>query len=137
MPSDFSSIELEGYLEEALPRERMVEIENALRADPVLGERLAEVVSKIDAGVHALGSIWRRNRLSCPSREKLGSYLLKVLAPGEADYIEFHLKTIGCRYCNASLGDLSHQHAAADAEARESRRTKYFQSSAGYLSVDD
>ncbi len=132
-----SNVELESYLDEALPQERMAEIENAFRDDPKLGERFAEIVSKRDAGVHTLGSIWRRNRLSCPSREKLGSYLLKVLDPDETEYINFHLETIGCRYCNASLGDLGQQHEAADAKERESRRTKYFQSSAGYLSVDD
>jgi hypothetical protein len=137
MSNEYSNVELEGYLEEALPRDQMIEIENALRSDDKLGERLADVVGKMDAGVHALGSIWRRGRLSCPSREKLGSYLLKVLDKDEMDYLEFHLQTIGCRICNASLGDLSHQHAAADAEASESRRKKYFQTSAGYLSGDD
>ena len=131
MSSEFSDVELEGYLEEALPRDQMVEIETALRSDSTLSERLAEVVSKIDAGVHSLGSIWRRGRLSCPSRENLGSYLLRVLDTDEMDYIEFHLDTIGCRLCNASLGDLQQQHEAADAEARETRRTRYVQSSAG------
>ena len=137
MTIQYSNVKLEGYLEEALPRDQMIEIENALRSDAELGERLAEVVGKMDAGVHALGSIWRRGRLSCPSREKLGSYLLNVLDANEMDYLKFHLETIGCRLCNASLGDLSQQHAAADAEASESRRKKYFQTSAGYLSADD
>jgi len=137
MPHEYSNAELEGYLEEALPQDRMTEIENSLRSDSQLGERLADVVGKMDAGVHTLGSIWRRNRLSCPSRDKLGSYLLKVLDSEEMEYLQFHLETVGCRYCNASLGDLTQQHASSDEQERTTRRTKYFQSSAGYLSVDD
>jgi hypothetical protein len=133
MPTDFSNSDLEAYLDEALPVERMTAIEDALRHDSALQQRLAAINGRRDAGVHSLGEIWRRHRLSCPTREQLGSYLLGVLSRDLADYTKFHLETIGCRYCQASLADLKAQQSAADAEIAERRRQKYFQSSAGYL----
>ena len=134
MTKKFSDTELEAYLDEALPGERMVLVETALRDEPDLQGELANIAGRRDAGIHSLGAIWRRHRLSCPSREQLGSYLLGVLEPEHADYLKFHLETVGCRYCTASLTDLEQQHQTAENEAAASRRQKYFQSSAGYLS---
>jgi hypothetical protein len=134
MSTDFSDAELAAYLDEDLPQERMASIEQALRSQPALCERIAQIVGQRDAGVHTVGAMWRRQRLSCLSREQLGSFLLDVLDESHAAYVRFHLKTVGCRVCNASLADLRTQHTAADAVATETRRKKYFQSSAGYLS---
>jgi hypothetical protein len=129
----FSNSELEAFLDEALPVERMTVIEESLRANEELQKRLTAINGRRDAGVHSLGEIWRRQRLSCPSREQLGSYLLGVL-PGEAaDYIKFHLDKIECRYCAASLGDLRAQQSADEADVVDRRRQKYFQSSVGHL----
>jgi hypothetical protein len=129
----FTDSDLERFLDEALPAERMTEIEAALRDDAALQARLAAVVGRRDAGVHSLGAIWRRRRLSCPSREQLGSYLLGVLDEAHADYLQFHLETAGCRVCQASLADLGEQQSAAS-QVVDERRRRYFQSSAGYLS---
>jgi len=71
MASRFSISELEAFLDESLPVERMTAIEDALRADEELQKRLAAINGRRDAGVHSLGEIWRRHRLSCPSREQL------------------------------------------------------------------
>jgi hypothetical protein len=133
MPVEFSNSELEAFLDELLPVERMTAIEEALRASEALQKRLAAINGRRDAGVHSLGEIWRRHRLSCPTREQLGSYLLGVLPRDAADYSKFHLETIGCRYCTASITDLKARQSAAEAEIAERRRHKYFQSSAGYL----
>jgi hypothetical protein len=133
MASRFSISELEAFLDESLPVERMTAIEDALRADEELQKRLAAINGRRDAGVHSLGEIWRRHRLSCPSREQLGSFLLGVLPQGAADYVKFHLETIECRYCSASLGDLKAKQSAAEADVAERRRQKYFQSSVGHL----
>jgi hypothetical protein len=127
----FSEAELEGYVDEALPAERMVAIEEAARGDSALLARLAAVNSRRDAGVHSLGEIWRRNRLTCPTREQLGSLLLNVLPDEMAAYIRFHLDSIGCRYCQANLADLESQQA--ERATADRRRRKFFQSSAGYL----
>src|SRR5262245_43884962 len=98
----FTDPELDRFLDEALPPERMAELEAALRDDEELKTRLATAVGRRDAGVHSLGAIWRRHRLSCPPREQLGSYLLGVLDADHAEYVRFHLETIGCRLCRAS-----------------------------------
>jgi hypothetical protein len=133
METGFSNSELEAFFDEALPAERMAAIEDALRNDEALQQRLAALNGRRDAGVHSLGEIWRRHRLSCPSREQLGSYLLGVLPRGAADYVRFHLETIECRFCTASVADLRAQQSAGETEVAQRRRQKYFQSSAGYL----
>ena len=101
--------DLEAYLDEALPPEEMTRVEQVLRADSGLARQLAAVVSRRDSGVHSIGGIWRRHRLSCPSREQLGSYLLDVLSDDWTAYIAFHLDEIGCRFCRANLADLQQQ----------------------------
>jgi hypothetical protein len=132
MATKFSNTDLEAFLDESLPVERMTAIEEALRHSDDLRKQLATINGRRDAGVHSLGEIWRRHRLSCPTREQLGSYLLGVLPRAVADYVKFHLETIECRQCTASIDDLRMQ-SAADAEATTKRRHRYFQSSAGYL----
>jgi len=124
--------ELEAYLDEALPPEEMALIEKVLRKTPDLVRQLGLIHARRDAGVHAVGEIWRRHRITCPTRDQLGSYLLGALEPEVADYIDFHLQVVGCRYCRANLADLENQQAEAPQEA-ETRRKRYFQSSAGYL----
>jgi hypothetical protein len=132
MAADFTNSELEAFLDEALPIERMAAIEESLRGSEDLQKRLAAVNGRRDAGVHSLGEIWRRHRLSCPSRQQLGSYLLGVLSREEADYVKFHIETVGCRYCTASVSDLQAQQSAAESEVAH-RRQRYFQSSVGHL----
>jgi hypothetical protein len=133
MPLDFSNTELEAFLDESLPVERMSAIEEALRKDERLQKRLAEINGRRDAGVHSLGEIWRRHRLSCPPRDQLGSYLLGVLPRKAKDYVDFHLERIECRFCQASIADLRAQQSKAEADVAERRRQKYFQSSVGHL----
>jgi hypothetical protein len=130
----YTDADLDAFLDEALPPERMAELEMALRNDEALKQRLTAVLGRRDAGVHSLGAIWRRRRLSCPTREQLGSHLLGVLDLGQEDYVRFHLDVVQCRYCQASLQDLRDQHSAAEEEIVVKRRSRYFQSSAGYLS---
>ncbi|MCH8923209.1 MAG: hypothetical protein IIA67_08700 [Planctomycetes bacterium] len=132
MPSSFTEAELEAYLDEALAVDRMSAIETALRDKPQLVQQLTAISARRDAGVHSLGEVWRRARLSCPSREQLGSYLLGALAEEEEHYFKFHLEVVKCRYCQANLADLDGQQADSD-QTVETRQRRYFQSSAGYL----
>jgi len=132
MSDQFTEADLEAYLDEALSAEEMARVETAVRGSPELIRRLAGVNARRDAGSHSLGEIWRRHRLTCPSRGQLGSYLLGALAEGEAKYVQFHLEVVGCRYCQANSTDLANQQAEA-ADKVASRRRKYFQSSAGFL----
>ncbi len=137
MKHKLTTADLEAYLDESLSASRLANVEAALREDSQLIDQLATIAGRRDAGVHSLGAIWRRRRLTCPSREQLGSFLLGVLDPAHADYMQFHIDTVGCRYCNASIADLRAQHAAANTKESQTRRSKYFQSSAGYLSSED
>jgi anti-sigma factor RsiW len=132
MTRPFTQAEMEAYLDESLPAEEMARIEKALREAPNLAGQLTAINARRDAGLHSLGGIWRRHRISCPSREQLGSYLLETLSAETAQYVEFHIQVAGCRCCQANLADLEAQQAEAQ-EAVQSRRRKYFQSSAGYL----
>ena len=132
MAKRFSQSDLEAYLDEALPPEEMAQMEQAMRADPAVNDQLAQINSRRDAGVHSLAEIWRRHRVSCPSREALGNYLLDVLPQETTDYLKFHLEVLSCRYCQANLADLENQQAESSKQA-EARQRKYFQSSAGYL----
>ena len=81
-------------------------VEKAVRRDPALAALLKDVRDELDRGEHSVGAIWRRERLSCPSREHLGQHLLGAAPPGLAEYVEFHLETVGCPYCLANLDDL-------------------------------
>ena len=132
MTKAFRQSDLEAYLDEALPPEEMARIEKAMRGDRALMRQLTAVHARRSAGVHSLGDIWRRHRLSCPSREQLGSLLLGALPDELADYLRFHVNVAGCRFCQANLADLQNRQAEGE-QAAESRRRKYFQSSAGYL----
>ncbi len=127
--------DLEAYLEEALPPEDMARIELALRKDPELIRQVTAIHSRRNSGVHSLGEIWRGGRLSCPSREQWGSFLLGALPEEVTDYLAFHLDVVGCRYCRANLQDLKTQQATEKQAVQ--RRRKYFQSSAGYLRRED
>jgi hypothetical protein len=135
--NEFYDAQLEAYLDEGLTLEQTAQIEASLRAGNAhaeqLGERLKSLVGQRDAGVHSLGAVWRQHRLSCPTRQQLGSFLLGILEPSHAEYVEFHIGVIGCRPCEASLSDLREQQAATQGSEIASRRQKYFQSSAGYL----
>ncbi len=132
MAAPLRQSDLEAYLDEALPAAEMARVEKALRKDPSLLQQVSAIHSRRSAGVHSLGEIWREGRLSCPSREQLGSFLLGVLDDEAGDYIAFHLEVVGCRYCLANLADLQNQQSEGR-EAAQTRRRRYFQSSAGYL----
>lgn len=132
MSDEITDLELEAYLDEALPANRTTDIESLLSAEPALAERVTQLNARRDAGVHTLGEVWRRRRLTCPSRQQWGSYLLGVLPEETAGYYKFHVEQAGCRVCLANLQDLKAQQSEA-ADQADQRRRRYFQSSAGYL----
>jgi len=132
MPESIRHNDLEAYLDEALPSDEMARIEKAVRDDPALVGQLVEIQARRGAGVHSLGEIWRRGRLSCPTREQLSNFLLGVLPEALAGYVVFHIETVGCRLCQANLADLKSRQSEAEQSA-QARRRKYFQSSARHL----
>ena len=126
--------QLQGYLEDCLSDAETAKVEQALRESASLQRMLRALMQERDRGEHSIGAIWCRERLSCPTREQLGSYLLKALDPELQDYLDFHLRTVGCAFCLANLADLQSLHQEAAPAAKE-RRRRFFESSAGYLRV--
>ena len=124
---------LASYLDDALSDALTAEVEQQLRTSDTLRQQLRLLMQERDRGEHTVGAIWRRYRLSCPSREQLGSFLLGVLDDGEQEYVEFHLRTIGCAFCQANLQELQDQQKESTPQVQK-RRQRYFQSSAGLLS---
>ncbi|MFP4354223.1 MAG: RNA polymerase sigma factor [Phycisphaerae bacterium] len=53
-----------------------------------------------------LTEVWEQLRPSCPKRNTVGAYLLGTLEQEWAEYLEFHIRTLGCRFCQANLEDL-------------------------------
>jgi uncharacterized protein YbaR (Trm112 family) len=127
---------LRAYLGDALPPEDMARVEKALRDSAELRARLEEVrENRGDQGLHTLGAIWRRGRLSCPTRQQLGSYLLDALDPDLASYLKFHLDVIACPYCQANVADLRSK--GAQAPAIQSRHNRIVQSSQHLLGGEE
>lgn len=123
---------LAGYLDDALGEADIAHIEQELRGSEPLRQQLKAVIQERDRGEHSVGAIWRRQRLSCPAREQLGSFLLGVLDEDVQDYIQFHLQTMSCAFCLANLADMQTQQQDADGQVKK-RRKRYYQSSAGLL----
>jgi hypothetical protein len=126
--------ELLAWLDEDLAIERMAEIEQYLRTTDTLQKRLLTLIQNRDQGTVTVGEIWRRYRLSCPTRHELGSFLLGAGDAGTLDYVRFHIETVGCRVCQANLSDLTQSQSTVP-ETIE-RRQRIFASSAGKLKRD-
>ena len=132
MTAEITREQLHAYLDDALSETESARVERALRDSEALQGRLRLVMQERDRDEHSLGAIWRRQRLSCPTREQLGSYLLDVLDEELLAYVRFHLETVGCPYCVANLADLKALQQEPADRARQ-RRQRIFESSAGYL----
>jgi hypothetical protein len=130
--SEITREQLHAYLDEALSESETARVEQALRDSEPLRRSLRQAMQERDRGEHSLGAVWRRERLTCPNRETLGSFLLDVLDENEQDYIRFHLETVHCPYCLANLADLQTVQKEPPPRAKE-RRRRFFKSSAGYL----
>src|SRR3954470_12295069 len=120
---------LRSYLADSLPPEDLARVEKALRDSAELRARLEDVrQNRSDAGLHTLGAIWRRARLTCPTRQQLGSALLDALDPELASYIRFHIDVVGCPFCQANLADLKAKTAQPN-NATQHRRNRILKSS--------
>ena len=122
---------LRAYLADALCAEDSARVEKALRDSAELRARLEDVrQNRADDQLHTLGAIWHRARLTCPSREQLGSFLLDALDPDLAAYLQFHIDVVECPFCQANLDDLKAQsEATTAAKASKSRQHRILQSS--------
>jgi len=130
---EFTDADLEAYLDEMLDPSDAAEVEQALREEEALLQRLSHINSRRDAGIHTLGEIWRRNQIGVPSAETMEKYLQGGLSPEAVAYVDFRLKTLKCRYTIAMFRDLEQRHSQGEPSQSETRRRKYFDSSAGLL----
>jgi len=132
MPESDHAIDVEtlrAYLADELPAGTLARVEKALRDSAELRAQLEDVrQNRGEAGLHSLGAIWRRARLTCPNRQQLGSLLLDALDPDLAAYLRFHIEVIECPYCQANLADLQGKAEPASTVAR-SRQHRFLQSS--------
>jgi hypothetical protein len=126
--------QLSAYLDDSLSAGETAQVEQALRQSDALRRQLRTLMLERDRGEHSIGAIWRRQRLTCPSRDQLGNYLLQVLDNDWQDYIRFHLDTIGCAFCLANLADLQRLQEEPVTRSQQ-RRRRIFESSAGLLRV--
>ena len=127
---------LRAYLADTLCPEDQARVEKALRESAELRAQLEDVrQNRGVAGLHSLGAIWRRARLTCPTRQQLGSALLDALDPALAAYINFHLDVIECPFCQANLADLKAK-TAQPATATQQRRNRILKSSQHLLGDD-
>ncbi len=135
---NYSDEELVAYLEESLPLEKAADLEKRLRSpesdeNKALLDRLQQLILTRDSGTHTIGEIWKRHRLSCPTREDLGRYILEAMSDEESTYIKIHIEVTECDVCRSNLDDLLHATLQANQAAINDRRGRYFQSSVGRL----
>jgi hypothetical protein len=136
-PAPIDDAMLREYLAETLPAEESARVEKALRDSAQLRAQLESVrQNRTDGQLHTLGAIWRRTRMTCPSRQQLGSFLLDALDPELAAYLKFHLEVVECPFCRANLDDLKSQSQAAVAGSAKSRHRRIFQASQQLLNED-
>ena len=136
MKTEFTDAELEAYLDEGLDPKRAADLEVAMSADQGLLARLSHINGRRDAGIHTLGEIWRRNQIGVPTLEHMSNHLLGLLSKEESDYIMFRMDVLRCPYTIAMYKDLSAK-KDGDNDLSKTRRTKFFNSSAGLLRKKD
>lgn len=132
MPDRVTREMIRDYLNDALPDAELALVEKTVRDSAELQELARSVREELDRGEHSVGAVWRRDRISCPTREQIGGFVLQALDPDLLDYIEFHLKVIGCPYCQANLDDLAKKQAETE-EPNKRRRQRIVESSAGIM----
>ena len=132
MTPNIAREQLDAYLDDMLSESETAAVEQALRESETLRRRLRGLIQERDRGDHSIGAVWRREKLSCPTREQLGSFLLEAIDEEMREYVRFHLETVGCAHCLANKADLEASLREPAPKAQE-RRRRYFQSSAGYL----
>lgn len=78
-----------------------------------------------------LTETWEFQRPSCPKRSTIGAHLLGTLDEQWHKYVDFHVNTLGCKFCRANLEDLK---AQSDKSQSTKLRARIMQSTAGFLS---
>ena len=83
-----------------------------------------------------LTSLWADFRPSCPKRTTLGKFQLGTLATNWDEYVAFHIETLGCQFCSASLDDLAELASTVQAGESAPLRDRIMQSTVGFFRPD-
>ncbi len=62
----------------------------------------------------SVGALWVTECISCPHEDILLSFVNGGLGRSEADYITFHLETVGCPHCQAAIAQIEDRLARRD-----------------------
>ena len=129
---EFTDADLEAYLDEALNPDQAGELEQAMRDGSKLLDRLSYINGRRDAGIHTLGEIWRRNQVGVPSTEEVSDFLEGKLSAGQAEYIQFRLETLKCRFTDSIVASLESQ-KSPDKKSQAKKRAESISKSSANL----
>jgi RNA polymerase sigma factor (sigma-70 family) len=95
-----------------------------------VAERAKDIPWEESAALESLlTETWAEVRPSCPKRSTIGSYLLGTLDDDWQRYIDFHVTTVACPFCQANLEDLRQQTQQDSATLRQ----RIMQSTVGFF----
>ncbi|SMP72562.1 RNA polymerase sigma factor, sigma-70 family [Neorhodopirellula lusitana] len=95
--------------------------------EPGLCESSCGEASLSDADLQA---VWEWHRPSCPKRSTLGKYTLGILPERWSDFVNFHVETLGCTFCNANLEEFQRDQSN---DSKPGVTDQLFQSTIGFL----
>ncbi|MEL6105325.1 MAG: sigma-70 family RNA polymerase sigma factor [Planctomycetota bacterium] len=84
---------------------------------------------EVDLVSEVLTEAWETQRPSCPKRSTLGKFSLGILPSDWEDYVAFHVRVLGCTFCNANLSELELQTSTQGND----RQDRLFQSTIGFF----
>ncbi len=96
-------------------------------------EFLDALKKDIEALEISISLVWEEERVSCPHRDVLRAFAGGSLRKDAADYIEFHLKDVGCGYCVANLEDLQTIDSSDQGRYLKSVRERVMSSTRAFL----
>ena len=109
---------IHAYIDGALSPEEADAFTSMAYGDSELRGKIRTVQTEFDYHNHTVGSLWRRNQLTCPSDQEIVDYqrgALAIINPEIADYVQFHLTSIRCIYCISTAAELKQSAAKGGA----------------------
>lgn len=122
-----------GLAEKAVALKKFRFIEKVRDSLPQSARQAVEAEATAD---DLLTSLWVDFRPSCPKRTTLGKFQLGTLKPAWDNYVEFHVNSLGCRFCTASLDDLEQLSAASESSSGIPLRNRIMESTVGFFQPD-
>jgi RNA polymerase sigma factor (sigma-70 family) len=116
----------------ALIKHRMIK---DLRENLTRGGRTSDMPDKSGTATgepheSLLTEVWEEQRFTCPKRSTIGRFMLGTLEEPWAEYVEFHVNKLGCRFCHANVEDLK---KATAQEEQKRVQQRIFESTIGFF----